>query len=578
MINCKKITIHFLIFLFAGNAFASSIVIDFALPTNNLPYKIPQTIAPNTKIEIDDQGVDNFNAEIAPGQPNELDQLFESNDIYFDIIDVDPVLKDSATKKENKTYNLSIQKKQEQLDDINTFFLNHEKFDIVSYASTFFAPQSKLISLVSPSPVVPISAFSFLGPVYKNTFKVPEIPIYTNKKINGLIHLYTKRKSKVLKRAIVRSSKYLGTMKEIFREYRLPENLVYLSIVESNLNPKARSRANALGIWQFMSYTGRAFNLNQSWWHEDRYDPIKSTHAAARYLTSLHRQFNGDWELALAAYNSGGGRVRKAQRKARRQKKSPIYWNLDLPRETRGYVPAFYAVANLFSDLNKYGFDEVQPYEKAQLTRPLSVPGGISLTELAGILKIKYLDFKNFNPGLIKGMTPATLTAYNINIPSNTIIESHQLKKIESLKKFRQKFWKHHKVKKGDSLWAISRKYGIPISKIKAFNQFRRKNLLRIGQKIMLPVPSEWKNSRVAKTRTSFFKKAKAKLDKIPGVTYIHKVEKGDTLWNISQRFKVSIRSLKSWNRGNLRTRILKIGTKLLIKIPINLAKSVSAI
>jgi len=493
-------------------------------------------------------------------------------------IDEPDSLFESKTSYNQETTDINSTDNPNYLIDKSNIFIQTEKFDIDFFTDSFFNVSSKLFPKISPSSLKPQSFHCFLGPVYKSSFKVPDIPVYTNRKINGLIHLYTKRKVKVLKRAIERSATYLGMMRRIFREYHLPENLVYLSIVESNLNSKARSSANALGIWQFMRQTGRIFNLNQSWWHEDRYDPVKSTHAAARYLTNLHRQFEGDWELALAAYNSGSGRVRKAQRKAKRLKKNPIYWNLDLPRETRGYVPAFYAVANLFSDLEKYGFETVAALEKEQITQSLEVPGGISLSKIAGILNIGYQDFKKLNPSLIKGMTPATLTTYAIKIPATMNIENEQLEKIDLLKQFRQKFWKHHKVKKGDTLWAISRNYRIPISKIKAFNQFRRKNLLRIGQKIMLPVPNEWKSNQTEKATIPNLKKAKETLDKIPGVTYVHEVEKGDTLWKIAQRFNVSIRSIKTWNRGSLTNRILQIGTKLFIKMPVNIVKSINSL
>jgi membrane-bound lytic murein transglycosylase D len=576
MISLIKIINCLFLILVSNVIFASSIIIDFELPDFKLSYPIPQTIEPSKDDALSHEtGISNENHE----SQKEPDQLYELNDLEEDTTNIkaEPIIPADEQKTEIVD-EVNRPKETEKLIDSSNLFIHDDKFDIDFFSDTFFNPQLNLSTLICPSPEKPQSFFSFLGPVYKNTFSVPDIPIYTNKKINGLIRLYTKRKIKVLKRAIERSSKYIGMMQRIFHDYRLPKNLVYLSIVESNLNPTARSRANALGIWQFMRHTGRVFDLNQSWWHEDRYDPVKSTHAAAKYLTSLHRQFSGDWELALAAYNSGAGRVRGAQKKARRLKKSIQYWNLDLPKETRGYVPAFYAVANLFSDLNKYGFEPAAPFVKEQKTQSLTVPGGVSLSEIAGILEIKHPDFKEMNPGLIKGMTPATLATYAINIPAKINIKSEQLEKIDLLKKFRQKFWKHHKVRKGDTLWAISRKYGIPISKIKAFNQFRRNNLLRIGQKIMLPVPNEWKSNRVARPSKASFKKTKDTLDKIPGVTYVHEVEKGDTLWKIAQRFKVSIQSIKSWNRHNLSSRILKIGTKLFIKMPVNIAKSISSI
>ena len=457
--------------------FASSIIIDFELPDFKLSYKIPQSIEPNNQDEIDVFDSETIISSETSESSKETDQLFESKDLEEDTTDVEaePVL--TTDKQPPEVVDKVIKAEViEEVIDSTDLFIYDDRFDIDFFTETFLNTGPDISALLSPSSGKSASFFSYLGPVYKHSFNVPDIPIYTNKKINGLIRLYTKRKIKVLKRAIERSAKYLGMMQRIFHEYRLPKNLVYLAIVESNLNPKARSRANALGIWQFMRHTGRVYNLNQSWWHEDRYDPVKSTHAAAKYLTSLHRQFKGDWELALAAYNSGAGRVRGAQKKAKRLKKSTQYWNLDLPRETRGYVPAFYAVANLFSDLNKFGFEPVAQLEEEQKTQSLQVPGGVSLSEIAGIFKLDYSEFNEMNPGLIKGMTPATLATYAINIPAGINIQSEALEKINQLKKFRQKFWKHHKVRQGDTLWGISRKYGIPISKIKAFNQFRRKN------------------------------------------------------------------------------------------------------
>ena len=394
---------------------------------------------------------------------------------------------------------------------------------------------------------------------------VPNIPVYTNKKINAFIYMYTRKKRTIFKQAINRSGKYMKMINRIFREYELPPNLAYLAVVESNFNPYARSRANAVGMWQFMSYTGKIFDLKRSWWHDDRYDPEKSTVAAARYLKRLHRRFKGDWELALAAYNSGSGTVRRAIRRAKRQGKPTNFWNLRLPRETRGYVPAFYAVVTIFNDLEAYGFQEKQIILDEIPKQPLEVASGISLKQIAEALSIEYKVLSEMNPSLrLRGLVPPTVKRYEINIPGEIKLSALHTKKLDELAKDRLSNWKTHTVRQGETLWSISRYYRIPVKKILAFNRFRRKNLINIGQKLMLPVATNWK----APVIVSKTKLAKRALEKLPGVTYVHKVQKGDTLWKISNKYNIPIKRIKYWNRKALRRRVLKIGTEIVLKLP----------
>ena len=397
------------------------------------------------------------------------------------------------------------------------------------------------------------------------TTQVPNIPLYTNRRIKGFIRIYTHSKRYVLVKAIERSAKYLGMINRIFREYELPPNLAYLAVVESNFNPNARSRANAVGLWQFMSYTGRSFGLNRSWWHDERYDPEKSTIAAAKYLKHLHKVFKGNWELALAAYNSGSGTVRRAIHKAKASGKPFDYWSLKLPRETRGYVPAFYAVATIFDDLKKHGFPPAPKLRDLPSKKSLSVAGGVPLQQIGEVLDIDYRTLKEFNPSIrLGGLTPAIHDTYAIAIPADTEVSPKQVSALEALKKQRYKSWKYHTVRSGETLWSISRSYRIPIKKIVRFNQFRRKNLIRIGQKLILPVPIDYSPPVVA-SKTKIIKKA---LDRLPGITWVHKVKKGETLWRISQIYKVPLSKLKHWNRIALRKRVLSIGTEIVLKLP----------
>ncbi|MBT4091399.1 MAG: lytic transglycosylase domain-containing protein, partial [Deltaproteobacteria bacterium] len=286
----------------------------------------------------------------------------------------------------------SIQDVEDDQADSALFFMNIEKMMTVSSDPVLNSLEAVLAEGVEddadeeeiPNLVAMETAVSTFP------LPVPNIPLYRNKKINAFINMYTRRKRAIFKQAINRSGKYMKMIHRIFREYELPYNLAYLAVVESNFNPFARSRANAVGMWQFMSYTGKVFDLQRSWWHDDRFDPEKSTVAAAKYLKRLHRMFKGDWELALAAYNSGSGTVRRAIRRAKRQGKPTDFWSLKLPRETRGYVPAFYAVVTIFNDLESYGFTEKTILLDEVSKQPLEVAGGISLKQIAKALSVEY--------------------------------------------------------------------------------------------------------------------------------------------------------------------------------------------
>jgi len=421
---------------------------------------------------------------------------------------------------------------------------------------------------VSISPEIKIKeAYADLGALgtAKGTL-VPQISVYQNKKVRAFIKMYTHRKRYVLVNAVKRYANYKNMIHRIFIEYGVPLNLAYLAIVESNLNPKARSTANALGLWQFMSYTGKVFGLERSWWHDDRYDAEKSTVAAARYLKRLNRQFKGDWELALAAYNSGSGTVRKAIRRNKRLGKPTDFWSLKLPRETRGYVPAFYAVATIFQDLDKYGFKPIPTLVDEVEKKHLAVAGGIALKDVANVLKLDLSELTNLNPSLKSGgLSPATYETFQIAIPVKTNISLAQITKLNTLSLHPHDSWKTHVVRGGESLWSISMKYRVPVRKIIQFNRFKRRNLINIGQRLMLPIPKNWKPP-VIRPKIEI---VKDKLDKLPGLTMVYTIKKGDSLWKIATMFQIPLSKIKKWNRLILRKRFLKVGSDIVLKLPI---------
>ncbi|OGG94970.1 MAG: hypothetical protein A2527_06415 [Candidatus Lambdaproteobacteria bacterium RIFOXYD2_FULL_50_16] len=388
---------------------------------------------------------------------------------------------------------------------------------------------------------------------------VDEIPIYSNKKIEAFVAMYTGRKRDVFEQAVERSATYLPMIRRIFAEEGLPPNLAFLSVVESNFNPQARSRASALGLWQFMSYTGRMYGLSNSWWHDERYDPEKSTRAAAKYLKNLYREF-GDWELALAAYNSGSGRVRGAIKRAVRLGKDQDFWALKLPRETRGYVPAFYAVNILFANLEAYGFNDLPEMLEEKPRYPLEVPGGVTLAQISEVIGIDEAELQSLNPSIPKGLTPAHHPTYVIMVPRP--IEPDQ-EKLNQLEQNRTRFWKYHQVQKGDNLWSISREYGVPIAQIISFNQISRGKLLRLNQRIMLPVSNSYVLPQYSRVSAQI--SAPANRD---GFIY-HTVQRGDSLWSISQAYKVTIHQIKAWNyRAEQRWRHLRPGEQVAVKLP----------
>lgn len=424
---------------------------------------------------------------------------------------------------------------------------------------------------INPDEII-IDAYAELGALgTEKSNRVPEITVYQNKKVRAFIKMYTHRKRYVLIKAVERYAIYKNMIHRIFREHGVPLNLAYLAIVESNLNPKARSSANALGLWQFMSYTGKAFGLERSWWHDDRYDAEKSTVAAAKYLKRLNRQFKGNWELALAAYNSGSGTVRRAIRKNIKRKKPTDFWSLKLPRETRGYVPAFYAVATIFQDLDKYGFKPVPTLVDEVEKKHLAVAGGISLKDVAGVLKLDLPELKKLNPSLRSGgLSPATYETFQIAIPVKTNISFAQITKLNKLSLHPYDSWKTHIVRRGESLWSISMKYRVPMRKIVQFNRFKRKNLINIGQKLMLPIPKSWKPPVIR----SKIEIVKDKLDKLPGLTLVYTIKKGDSLWKISTMFQIPVSTIKRWNRPILHRRFLKVGSDIVLKLPIPVTAS----
>jgi membrane-bound lytic murein transglycosylase D len=248
-----------------------------------------------------------------------------------------------------------------------------------------------------------------------------DIPVVWNESVSRFVNLFSGEQSDRMALYLKRSGRYEGMIRTKLREQGMPEDLLYLSMIESGFNPNARSRAQAVGLWQFMAGTARDYGLRVDGYVDERRDPEKSTDAALRYLRDLHRQF-GSWNLAAAAYNTGEVRVSRAMRATTGAEKGveTDFWRIRrlLPRDTREYVPLIYAAALVGKDPQRYGLGAVERWLPVA-TDTVSVPGGTSLGEVAEAVGISEKDLRAINPQLLQAMTPPG-KPYPVQVPDGS--------------------------------------------------------------------------------------------------------------------------------------------------------------
>jgi len=390
-----------------------------------------------------------------------------------------------------------------------------------------------------------------------------------NPSLESVIKSYLKNRRRSIERLMALSEYYFPTFERELDNQNIPLEIKYLAIVESALKPKARSRVGATGLWQFMFATGKQFGLDVSSYVDERSDPIKSTVAASKYLASLYRIF-GDWDLALAAYNSGPGNVSKAIRRSGGYKN---YWNIrpHLPRETAGYLPAFLATMYIFEYAEEHGFQPHQPNYRQIETDTIHVKQMITLDQVSEMTDIKIEELQFLNPSYKLDIIPFIEGEnYSLTLPRSAIgkfannekqiyafAKSEFDKREKPLPEFTEaKSQIRYRVKSGDYLGKIARRYGVRVSDLKRWNGLRSNNL-RIGQR--LTIHPRRPHTTTSKKSVSSSKKVTPK-----GTPSTYTVKSGDSLWSISQKFPgVSVQNLKDWNdiSGNK----LKPGMKLKI-------------
>lgn len=374
-----------------------------------------------------------------------------------------------------------------------------------------------------------------------------------NPSLESVIKSYLKNRRQSLERLMGLSEYYFPTFERELDNQNIPLEIKYLAIVESALKPKAKSRVGATGLWQFMFATGKQYGLDVSSYVDERSDPIKSTVAASKYLASLYRIF-GDWDLALAAYNSGPGNVSKAIRRSGGYKN---YWNIRsfLPRETAGYLPAFLATMYIFEYAEEHGFQPTNPNYRQIETDTVHVKQMITLDQVSEMIDIKIEELQFLNPSYKIDIIPVIKGEnYYLTLPKSAIgkfvnneekiyafAKAEFEKREKPLPEFTQaKTQIKYRVKSGDYLGKIARRYGVRVSDLKRWNGLRTNNL-RIGQRLSI-YPRRPLTSKSSKPISTAKKSPK-------GTPEIYTVKNGDSFWSISQKFPgVSVQNLKDWN------------------------------
>lgn len=363
-----------------------------------------------------------------------------------------------------------------------------------------------------------------------------DFPVVENERVRYFVDLYSGPGRHTFARWLERSGRYIPMMRQIFAEYGLPEDLTYLAMVESGFNSRAYSWAHAVGPWQFIESTGRMYGLQNDWWFDERRDPEKATHAAARFLRDLHKQFDGDWYLAVAAYNAGPGRIQGAVRTLG----SRDFWQISrgqhLQLETRQYVPKLLATLIIVKDLDKYGFAGLEYYAPLAYD-VVKVPSPTDLELIAELSGVSYEEIKALNPELKRWSTPPGRKNHELRIPlggKERFVEAYA--KVPADKRVR---YHRHRVKSGDTLLKLAGQYNIRVEDIISLNSIRDPRALRIGQDLILPLRQGYTTRPIQELADDH--------DRTRRRSYT--VRQGDSLWSIARRFEVSEKDLRVWNK-----------------------------
>jgi membrane-bound lytic murein transglycosylase D len=353
-----------------------------------------------------------------------------------------------------------------------------------------------------------------------------------------------------------RLSRYEGMIRHRFSSFGVPQDLVYLAMIESGYSNTAVSRANAVGMWQFMARTAPGFGLTVDEWVDERRDPFKATDAAAKYLADAKERF-GSWYLAAAAYNGGPTRVSRGLQRLSRQGDTiatdDTFFELSdrrwLRRETRDYVPKLIAATLIAKDPLAFGFDSI-PYLQPLVFDEITVPDATGLDVLAHLADTTVRAMIELNPQYYRGLTPPGRKAI-VRLPrgtGNLVAQRYAELPAADRVNFLQ-----HKIRRGETLGGIGKRYGVSVSLLMAANPGVQPRRLRVGQRVVVPV------SAAGRARPA----SAPRMLSADGRRY-HQVRWGESLWVIAQRYSVTVDDLRRWN-GMGRNDVLKSGARLVV-------------
>jgi membrane-bound lytic murein transglycosylase D len=384
----------------------------------------------------------------------------------------------------------------------------------------------------------------------KLTFNVPE-----NRRVISQRNWFVKH-PEYLDRVAKRSEPFIYYIVQELEKNDIPLEIALLPIVESAFDPFAYSHGRASGMWQFVPGTGKRFGMKQNWWYDGRRDIIASTQGAIKYLKYLNKFFDGDWLLALAAYNSGEGRVKRAMKNNARKNLPTDFWSLDLPRETRAYVPKLLALADVIKRPDDFNIKLYEIENKGQITN-INIESQLDLAKAAKLADLSLAELQRLNPGFNRWATDP-------DGPHHLLIPNHKVenfeRKLAALPTKERLAWQRYKIKNGDNLGEIAHKFNTDIRLIKQINKIKGTQI-RAGKHLLIPVATQSLDSYVFSQEQRL---ATTKNRQRSGVKKTHTVKSGDTLWDIGQAYKVSSRSIAKWN-GMAPRDVLKLGQKLVI-------------
>jgi len=377
---------------------------------------------------------------------------------------------------------------------------------------------------------------------------VSDLPLVINDPVAGYISYFSSKGKGTLTRSLERAGRYHAMISAVLAEEKVPQDLIYQAVAESGFQPQAvNGRSGAGGMWQFMP--SGPYGLARTGWYDERFDPEKSTHAYARYMKVLYAQL-GDWYLAMAAYDWGPGNVQKAVQRTGYADFWELYHRNVLPQETKNYVPIIIAAAIIAKNPQQYGLQSLTP-DPPLLTDTVTTDYSVDLRLVSDLVEAPVQQITDLNPSLLRMSTPSD-GPFELHLPAGS--KDLYEKRISEIPADKRNQWRFHKVVAGESLQTVARDYHVTPAEIVFVNQLEAGDDLSSTDSLIIPVPPA-PSSRSRLT--------------------LYKVEHGDTLVTVADRFNVSIEELRRWN--SLTSSSVKPGRVLFVAEPVRLAPSVRA-